>query len=465
MFFQQILRDDIGCAAYLVGSNQAAVAAVVDPRIDMVDEILEIAEREGLRIRYIVETHNHADHVSGHHQLAARTGATIAVHALAGAAYPHLPLEDGDELELGEVILRIIHTPGHRPEHIVVAVIDRSRGPEPWLLLTGDSLFIGDVARPDLAVDGAEGASALFDSLHQRLLSLPEGTMVYPGHVSGSLCGRVDNRMTSTTLGFERRYNPALSIVDRHLFVTYMNEGLPERPPNMARIVELNRGAEPPRIPEAKPLSPEIVRGLIEQAGAVVLDTRSPGEFAAGHVSGAVSVPLFGGQFQNRVGLVIPADSPLVLVSASDEEAKRATRALAVIGYDQVAGYLAGGMDAWERQGYDDVSLPVLTVRELWERVNREPSFQVLDVREAIEWSAGHIAGAIHLPYYRVPQQEVPLDPNRPLAVICAGGTRSSIAASLLQARGWTQIFTVPGGVTAWKAAGLPLVSEPVLAR
>lgn len=465
MFFQQILRDDIGCAAYLVGSTLVGEAAVVDPRIDMVDEILDLAEREGLRIRYIVETHNHADHVSGHHQLAERTGATIAVHALAGAAYPHLPLADGDELVLGEVVLRVIHTPGHRPEHIVIAVIDRSRGPEPWILLTGDSLFIGDVARPDLAIDGQEGASALYESLHRCLLPLPEGTLVYPGHVSGSLCGRVDNRMTGTTLGFERRYNPALNILDRDLFVRYMTEGLPERPPNMARIVELNRGAEPPRIPEARPLSPEAVRNLIDRGGTAVLDVRSPGDFAAGHIPGAISVPLRGGQFQNRVGLVVTPEATLVLVTGSDAEAEQAVRALAVIGYDRVAGYLAGGMAAWEKLGYDYVSLPVLTVRELWERMSREPSLQVLDVREASEWAAGHIAGAVHLPFYRVAREDPPVDANHPLAVICGSGTRSAIAASLLQARGWERLFNVPGGMTAWRASGLPVVTEPALAR
>jgi len=465
MFFRQLVRDDIGCAAYLVGSSQTGEAAVVDPRIDMVDEIIDLAQQEGLRIRYIVETHNHADHVSGHHQLAARTGATIAVHALADVAYPHLPLEDGHELELGEVVLRVVHAPGHRPEHIVLAVIDRSRGPEPWLLLTGDSLFIGDVARPDLAIDGIEGAKALYESLHRRLLALPEGTMVYPGHVAGSLCGRVDNRMTSTTLGFERRYNPALTILDRDGFVRYMNQGLPERPPNMARIVELNRAAEPFRIPDVTPLSPETVRQLVDQHKAVVLDVRSPAEFAAGHIRGAISVPLDGGQFQNRVGLVVPAEVPLVLVSGSDEHAERAVRALAVIGYDRIAGYLTGGMEAWEKQGYDEASLPLLTVHELRERLTSEPSWQLLDVREASEWAAGHLPGAVHVPYYRIPQQEVPLDPDRPLAVICASGTRSSVAASLLQARGWKHLFSVPGGVTAWQAAGFPLVTETVLAR
>ena len=280
------------------------VAAVVDPRIDMVDEILEIASREGLTIRYIIETHNHADHVSGHHRLSELTGAQIAVFKGGGAEYQHLPLEDGQELELGEVRLRILHTPGHRPEHIAVAAIDRTRGDKPWLVLTGDSLFIGDVARPDLAVDGKDGATALFQSLHEKLLELPEGTMVYPGHVAGSLCGRVNNRMTGTTIGFERTFNPALTITDQNEFVRYMNESLPERPPNMARIIRLNQSDEELQPASLRPLAADDIAQHQRRCHAA--RRRSPAKFAAGHIPGAINVDLDGGQFQNRVGLVFP---------------------------------------------------------------------------------------------------------------------------------------------------------------
>ncbi|MCX2727853.1 MBL fold metallo-hydrolase [Thermomicrobium sp. 4228-Ro] len=456
MFFQQILRTDIGCAAYVVGSTDAGLAAVVDPRIDMVDEILELLEREGLQLRYIVETHNHADHVSGHHQLAEATGATIAVSALAGVAYPHLPLHDGDELELGEVVLRAIHTPGHRPEHIVIAVIDRTRGNDPWLVLTGDTLFVGDVARPDLAIDGTEGAAALFDSLHQRLLQLPTGTLVFPGHVAGSLCGRVNNRMPLTTIGFEKEHNPALHIRDRATFVRFMNENLPERPPNLARIVDLNRGAEPPRLGRAVPLPPERVRELLDQ-GAAVLDVRSPAAFAASHIPGAISVALDGGQFQNRVGLVLPPDRPLVLVVERDEDAHRAVRMLAVIGYDQVVGYLAGGMSAWERAGYPYRTLPMLTVHELARWLEEQSLVQVVDVRERSEWVEGHIEGARHIPFYRLPRELGQLDRTRPLALVCGAGTRSVLAASLLQAHGFDHLYSVEGGMDAWRAAGYPV--------
>jgi len=460
VILEQILRRDIGCAAYLVGSEAAGEAAVVDPRIDMIDEIVALAERDGLRIRYIVETHNHADHVSGHHQLAARTGATIAVHEDAGVAYPHLPLHDGDELELGEVRLRVIHTPGHRPEHIVLAVIDTSRGDEPWAVLTGDSLFIGDVARPDLAIDGREGAYALFDSLHQRLLSLPEGTLVYPGHVSGSLCGRVSNRMTGTTIGFERRFNPALTIDARPAFVEFMNESLPERPPNMARIVELNRSAEPLELRDPAPLDVDAVRRLLDQ-GARVLDVRDTAAFGQEHIPGAIGVPLDGSQFQNRVGLVVPTDVPLVLVADDEAMARRTATMLSVIGLTTIAGYRAGGIDAWRAAGEPLDRIPGMTVQELRAALGRDGAApQVVDVREPSEWQGGHIPNAVHIPFYRVDERAGEIDPARPVAVICGSGQRSMLAASLLKARGIEDVHNVEGGMTAWHAAGLPTTTD-----
>ncbi len=463
MYFEQIVRQDIGCASYVVGSTDAGEAAVIDPRIDMVDEILEIASREGLTIRYIIETHNHADHVSGHHRLSELTGAEIAVYKDGGAEYQHLALNDGQELTLGEVRLRILHTPGHRPEHIAVAAIDTTRGETPWLVLTGDSLFIGDVARPDLAVDGKDGATALFQSLHEKLLQLPEGTMVYPGHVAGSLCGRVNNRMTGTTIGFERTFNPALTISDQSEFVRYMNESLPERPPNMARIVRLNMSDEELLPVSLHQLAVDDVAAH-QTAGAFVLDVRSPADFAAGHIPGAINVHLDGGQFQNRVGLVFPPAARLVLVTESDLEAHRASEALLVIGFTNIDGYVTGGMQRWEQTGHDYVSTAGITVHDLHERIKTDPSVTVLDVREFSEWQEGHIDSAANVPFYKVRSACESLDPSGCCAVICAGGVRSMIAASVLQAQGFTSILNVEGGMDAWTSAHLPTVREQVVA-
>ncbi len=241
MYFKQLVKEDLGCASYIVGCTSAAVCAVVDPRLDMVDEILEITTARGLQVTAIIETHNHADHISGHGELARRTGAEIYVHEQAGVAYPHNNLKDGDELRFGVVKLNVIHTPGHRPEHIALAVSDTTRSDDPWLVLSGDSLFIGDVARPDLAVPGEEGAYVLYDSIFNRLLKLEDGVEVYPAHVAGSLCGRGMNAKTSSTIGFERKHNPALAQRSRSEFIHDMNENLPQRPPNMFNIVERNR--------------------------------------------------------------------------------------------------------------------------------------------------------------------------------------------------------------------------------
>ncbi|GIW07245.1 MAG: MBL fold metallo-hydrolase [Dehalococcoidia bacterium] len=456
MYLKQFVRSDIGCAAYLIASAGGA-AAVVDPRLDMVDEILAEAGREGFSIRYVIETHTHADHVSGHHEIVRRTGATVAIHADAGVAYPHHPLHDGDELVLDELRLRVLHTPGHRPEHIALAAIDGSRGDDPWLVLTGDSLFVGDVARPDLAIPGVEGARTLYHSLHERLLTLPDGTLVYPTHVSGSLCGRVTSRMPLSTIGYERRSNPGL-LIDEEEFVRFTTEGLPERPPNLLRIVALNKAAHPFSWQPPQPLPPDAVAERAA-AGAVVLDVRSAAAFRAGHLAGAINVDLDGGQFQNRVGLIVPADANLIIVADTDAEVPRAAEALAVIGFDRVNGYLAGGIAAWRDAGFQLVSLESVAAHELARLLRDDPRLLVVDVREPAEWEEGHIEGALSIPFYRIVAEHDRLPADRPLAVICAGGTRSVIAASLLQAHGRRDVLNVSDGMDGWRAAGLPVVA------
>src|SRR5436309_5864426 len=298
MYFKQLVKEDVGCASYVVGCTNAAVCAVVDPRLDMVDDILTMADGKGMKITAVIETHNHADHISGHGEIVRRTGADIYVHEQAQAEYPHKNLKDGDELRFGVVKLRVMHTPGHRPEHIALAVADTSRSEEPWLVLTGDSLFIGDVARPDLAVPGEEGASVLYDSIFDRLLKLDDGVEVYPAHVSGSLCGRGMNARTSSTIGYERKHNPAVAPRPRSTFIADINENLPERPPNMFNIVERNRGDY---THQASPLAPLPLEPLAFQremeGGGLVVDTRSPSQFGEVHIPGALQVYLRGSAF------------------------------------------------------------------------------------------------------------------------------------------------------------------------
>ena len=434
MLFKQFLNDDLGCASYLVGDEHAGVAVVVDPPYH-VEAVLAEVERHEVRLLGVLETHTHADHVSGHGRLALEHGIPVRVHSDAGATFPHEPLEDGTEIAAGDVLVRTIHTPGHRPEHCSFAVIDRSRSEEPWLVLTGDSLFVGDAGRPDLAVEAEAGAEGLFHSL-RRLVELGDGVEVFPGHVAGSLCGAAMSSRASTTIGFERRFNPAV----RRDLADFLGAALgpqPPRPPNMERIVELNRGAflgaQPPL--ESVDTVPD---------GAVVLDVRPTDAFAAGHDPGAVGIPISGASFAMRAAFVLP-DRPLVLQATHEEEAVRAARALHAVALFSIAGWQEGGGS----QQLEPVSLDEL------ERLLTDDAVELLDVREADERDEGHIPGSRHLPYRTARSAaEAGLLNGRPLVTICESGPRAAVAASVLQAEGLDARPVLDGGVADWRARG-----------
>jgi glyoxylase-like metal-dependent hydrolase (beta-lactamase superfamily II)/rhodanese-related sulfurtransferase len=419
----------------------------------MVDDILELTSAKGLQVKAVIETHNHADHISGHGELSRRTGAEIYVHEQAGVKYPHKTLKDGDELQFGVARLHVIHTPGHRPEHISLTVSDTSRSNEPWLVLTGDSLFIGDIARPDLAVPGEEGASVLYDSIFNRLLKLDDGVEVYPAHVAGSLCGRGMSSKTSSTIGFERKHNPAAVPRSRIEFIFEMNENLPQRPPNMYNIVERNRDdfthMEAPLYP--RPLDAFTFQREME-SGALVIDTRSPHAFGEGHIPGAIHVYLRGSSFATRVGFVVSPENRLLLVLMNEGELRAAIDQLSVVAFDQVIGYLDGGMPIWQEADLPIQRLSQLAVETLH---SMRHDLKIVDVRDQSEWEEGHIKGAIHMPYYFLEQRLQELANTQPLALICASGQRSSIACSLLQKHGFTQLFNVVGGMEAWDEAEL----------
>jgi hydroxyacylglutathione hydrolase len=454
MIFRQITHDDLGCASYLVGDESAGVAAVVDPKFE-IDEYLALARYFKVSIEHVLETHNHADHVSGHGRLAAATGATIHIHREAGVSYDHEPLDHGDELELGSVRVRAIHTPGHRPEHTAFALVDSERSEAPWAVLTGDTLFVGDVARPDLAIDKEDGARGIFRSLHRGLLELPGETEVWPGHLGGSLCGGPGMDMKiSSTIGFERDHNEVLSILDEDRFVEQALAKLGPQPPNFQAIVELNRGPLVREGVEGHPLAPRQVE-YKRSEGALVVDVRTALQFDEAHIPGAVAITMLTAGFGSKLAWIAERDQELVFVGRDDADARRAVELAESVGLRQVAGFLAGGMTSWREDRRDVASIDRITVPELHEQADH---VQILDVREQREWDAGHIPESVHVPYHDIHVLPDELDPGRPMAAICGSGERSAVAASLLQRFGGGKVLhVVDGGVPLWKREGWPI--------
>lgn len=438
MIFTQFVDDALGCASYLVADETTRRAVVVDPGF-AIEQYLEEAGRRDVQLVRVLETHTHADHLSGHGRLALEHGLPVSIHPAAEAGYPHDVLDDGGELSLGEVVLRCIHTPGHRPEHCCFAVIDGSRGPEPWLVLTGDSLFVGDAARPDLAIDAREGAEGLFHSL-KRLVELGDGVEVYPGHVAGSLCGKAMSSKASTTIGFERRFNHALASDDVTAFVAESSGTSAPRPPNMERIVALNHGP----FVGAQPEPPELP---LLPADAQIVDVRPLEAFAEGHHPGAIGVPVSGTRFSTKAAFVIGADRPLVVVAADENESGQAMQNLRSVGILDISGYVLGG---------GSEGLELVRVEEL-DEVLRQGA-ELIDVREKDERDSGYIAGSRNIPYRLLALGAVELPTDRPLVTICESGPRAAIAASILAARGYDARAVAEGGIDAWREAGKPTV-------
>jgi len=454
VIFRQIVHDDLGCASYFVGDEDAGVAAVIDPRFE-IDEYLELARYLGVRIEHVLETHNHADHVSGHGRLAAATGATIHVHKDAGVAYEHEPFEDGTEIELGSVKVRAIHTPGHRPEHTAFALIDTDRGEEPWAVLTGDTLFVGDIARPDLAVDKREGAHAIFHSLHERLLTLAPETEVWPGHLGGSLCGGPGMDMkVSSTIGYEARHNELLSERDEEAFVDRAVGNLPPQPPNFKAVVEINRGPLVTDGVDVMPLTPRQVEQR-RAAGALLVDVRTDLQFDDAHIPGAISNTMLRSGFGTKLAWIADREQEIVFIGRDDDDGRLAARLAVAVGVRRLAGYLSGGMTSWRAEKGEVERVERMEVPELRER---DGEVQVLDVREDSEWRAGHIPGSVHVPYHDIHELPEGIDPERPVAVICASGQRSAVAASLVKAHGARDVIhVVNGGVPTWERLGFPI--------
>ncbi|MFW6058680.1 MAG: MBL fold metallo-hydrolase [Phycisphaeraceae bacterium] len=467
MFFHQRFVPGLSIMSYLVGDEKSGQAAVIDPTRD-VDEYLRIADEHGLTIAHILETHVHADFVSGSVELKQRLNGEPTIHCsgLGGdewtPPYADHVVQDGDVVTLGRLHLQAMHTPGHTPEHISWALYDASRSTEdPWLLFTGDFLFVGDVGRPDLL--GAEAqqqlAHQLYRSVFERLAGLPDHVEVYPGHGPGSLCGKAIGSRLASTLGYERRHSPALQQQPEQQWTQALLENMPQAPAYFKRMKRINAvGPESigRDLPGQRALRVDDVRERLDTH--LVLDIRSKEAFAAAHIPGAINIALEG-SFPTWAGWILPHDRPMVLVADHADDVRDATRHLIRIGLERINGYLKDGMTAWETAGERVARLEPVSVHELHHRLERPSDAPlVLDVRTDAEWNAGHIDGALHIHGGELPNRldEVPAD--QPVAVVCGSGYRASIAASLLKGRGDAHVMNVLGGMTAWQAADLPTI-------
>jgi len=454
MIFRQLIDTDLGCACYLVGDEGRGL--VVDPGLD-VERVLAAAAEEGLRVELVLETHVHTDHVSGRALLAERTGATVRLPAdggydpAAGEA-----LRDGDAIELGAVRITALAAPGHRPEHTALLVADRARSPAPWLLLGGDSLLVGELARPDLAIDPREGARALHATV-ERLGALPDGVELWPGHVGGSLCGGPGlSRKTSSTLGYERAANPLLR-TDPEELAERLIASLPVRPPTVEHVVARNRSAAPAAGDPVARLGPGAFAAALDD-GVTVVDARSWEAFDAGHLRGSLSLALRGGGLGTRAAWVLDPGDELVVLADDEQTATELAQRLLRVGLGPLRGIAIDDVAVLAAASGRslDVGRPI-AVAELPGLVGE---VTVVDVRDAPEWRTGHLSGTVHLPLNRLRAEAARL-PDGPLAVLCARGPRAAFAASWLRARGHDARRVAGGGVADLPRVGLRLVAAP----
>jgi glyoxylase-like metal-dependent hydrolase (beta-lactamase superfamily II)/rhodanese-related sulfurtransferase len=461
MYFEQFYLTCLSHASYMIGSE--GEAAVVDPQRD-VDIYLKAANEQNLKITHIFETHLHADFVSGHKELAARTGAKIYIGAQAQAQFPHVPLTDGFEIKIGAVRIHALETPGHTPESVCLVLTDADKSAQPHAVLTGDTLFIGDVGRPDLSRTHtpSELAGLLYDSLHKKLMTLPDAVMVYPAHGAGSLCGRAMRAERSSTIGTERLTNYALQIRSREEFVAQLTANLPARPEYFLEDAEINRSgaATLTELPPLPKLSPAELQALLDH-GANVLDVCAGDVFAAAHVPGSINIAL-SGQFASWAGGILGIHSKPVLIGESDAQIEEARLRLARVGIEELRGYLDGGMAMWESAGLPVAKTAQISAQELSQklRAGSWSAADVLDVRREGEWQAGHIADVPCRALDTFPQRLPAIDRSRPVAVHCKSGYRSIIACSLLERAGHRNVVDVVGGFDAWHAAGFAEVAE-----
>ena len=469
MFFRQFYIEGLAAMSYMVGSRSPGEVAVIDPIRD-VDVYIETAKQEGVKITHIFETHIHADFVSGSRELADKTGAKVYLSSHGGKdwqyGFDHVSVKEGDEIKLGQYKFKVIHTPGHTPEHVIFTVTDTSRSEEPWMVFTGDFLFVGDIGRPDLLGSrfSEKLAEKLYDSIHEKLLQLPDWLEVYPAHGEGSLCGKSLGSKRSSTIGFERRFNYALKPMPKKDFVRMILQEQPPAPAYFRRMKKVNK--EGPailgRLPEPKPLMPKEIKSLLDN-GAILIDARSPEAFGGAHIRGSYSIPL-DSSFPTWVGYVVPPDKPIVLVVEKKDDIEQIVRNLIRVGYDDIVGYLEGGIRAWTMDGYPIAEIPQISASELKKKMSEEKAV-LLDVRTDSEWNSFRHPYAIHMHAGELPERyselsEFGLDKDKPIAVTCRSGFRGSIASSILEQKGFNKVYNLLGGMVAWQNSGGEICSQ-----
>ncbi len=466
MIVKQFYLGCLAHASYIVVDERTGTAAVIDPQRD-VAQYLEEAQRHGAKIAHVLLTHFHADFVSGHLELRERTGARIGLGATGRAEYEFTPLKDGDTLEFGDVRFRFLETPGHTPEGISMLLFDLACSDSlPHAVFTGDTLFVGDVGRPDLmasvGVTARELAASLYDSLHTKLLPLPDATIVYPAHGAGSMCGKNLGKETHTTIGDQRKFNYALQPMSKEEFIASVTAELPEVPAYFSHDAVLNR-RERPTLEQSltqatKALDVDQVVAL-QRAGATVLDVRDAVEFADGHLAGSLNIGI-DGKFATWAGTVLPVDRDVVIVAPAGREYEAAMR-LGRIGLDRVLGHLAGGFEALSSRPELVARHDRATAAELAARLAAPNAPLVLDVRTEREWNEGHVEGGLHVPVNHLEERLASIPRDRELVVACRSGYRSSLATSLLARAGFAHLTDLTGGMDAWTGAMLPTV-QPV---
>lgn len=453
MFVQQFFVKALAHSSYLLGGQKSC--AIVDPKRD-IEVYLDDARDMNMKITHILETHLHADFISGHLDLAERTGATIYAPKAAKCAFEHVTVKEGDTFDIEDITLCVLETPGHTPEHISYVVTDHARGQQPVAVFCGDTLFVGDVGRPDLFPGKAKKlASQLYDSLHSKLLKLPDFCEVYPAHGAGSLCGRAMGAKRTSTIGYEKRYNASLRIRSRQRFIESLTTNMPAAPDHFSRCSATN-GQGPllvRKLPVPAPLEPQLFANRVRRKKALVLDIRSYSAFGGQHVPRAYHID-FGGNFVTFAGWVLPVDRDILLVAESAQQAIEAAVWLRRVGLDRTVGYLDDGMFAWARAGLPTSHVPQLSVHELHERLKEGEGIVLVDVRASGEFEKMHIEGAVNIPVpdLRTRHEELPREAT--LAVICSTGHRSSLGTSLLKREGFEDVLNVAGGMTAYGAAG-----------